>query len=89
VAVDALLGTGFAGQPRGAVADAIAALADSRVPVVAADVPSGVDASTGEVCARAVRATATATFTPQSRAMDLARQGARRPGGGDRDRDPP
>jgi ADP-dependent NAD(P)H-hydrate dehydratase / NAD(P)H-hydrate epimerase len=60
--VDALLGTGFAGAPRGAVADAIAALNRAGAPVVAADVPSGVDAGTGEVEGEAVRAAATATF---------------------------
>jgi hydroxyethylthiazole kinase-like uncharacterized protein yjeF len=74
--VDAILGTGFAGEPRGEVAAAIAAIdaaapADGgeprshgarRPPVIACDVPSGVDASTGEVAAGAVRADATATF---------------------------
>lgn len=35
---------------------------DAGTPVVACDVPSGVDASTGEVVGDAVRATATATF---------------------------
>jgi ADP-dependent NAD(P)H-hydrate dehydratase / NAD(P)H-hydrate epimerase len=44
VAVDALLGTGFSGTPHGAVADAIAALNAAGLPIVAADVPSGVDA---------------------------------------------
>jgi NAD(P)H-hydrate epimerase len=62
VAVDALLGTGFAGAPHGPVADAIAALERWGGPVVAADVPSGVDAATGEVAGAAVRAVATATF---------------------------
>jgi NAD(P)H-hydrate epimerase len=62
VIVDAILGTGFSGAPRGAAAEALAALADPPAPVVAADVPSGVDASTGEVAGPAVRATATATF---------------------------
>jgi len=61
-AIDALLGTGFAGEPHGAVAEAIAALNDAGTPVVAADVPSGVDASTGAVAGAAVRAAATATF---------------------------
>jgi NAD(P)H-hydrate epimerase len=60
VVVDAMLGTGFEGTVRGAAADAIAAM-DGHV-VVAADVPSGVDASTGEVDGPAVRANATATF---------------------------
>jgi hydroxyethylthiazole kinase-like uncharacterized protein yjeF len=62
VVVDALLGTGFTGEVRGPVGEAVRALAQSGVPVVAADVPSGVDASTGEVSGPAVRATATATF---------------------------
>jgi ADP-dependent NAD(P)H-hydrate dehydratase / NAD(P)H-hydrate epimerase len=58
--VDALLGTGATGPPREpAVIDAINA---AGAPVVAADVPSGVDASTGEVAGAAVRAVATATF---------------------------
>jgi NAD(P)H-hydrate epimerase len=62
VAVDALLGTGFTGVPHGPVAGAIAALNAKALPVVAADVPSGVDAATGAVEGEAVRARATATF---------------------------
>ncbi|MEA2298210.1 MAG: ADP-dependent NAD(P)H-hydrate dehydratase / NAD(P)H-hydrate epimerase [Solirubrobacteraceae bacterium] len=60
--VDALLGTGFAGEPRGEVGEAIAAINASGLPVLAADVPSGVDASSGEVAGLAVRAAATGTF---------------------------
>ena len=60
--VDALLGTGFADAPREPVASAIAAINATGAPVVACDVPSGVDASTGEVEGDAVRATVTATF---------------------------
>ncbi|MGI8413931.1 MAG: NAD(P)H-hydrate dehydratase [Solirubrobacteraceae bacterium] len=62
--VDAILGTGFSGEPRGLVADAVEAInarADDAV-VVACDVPSGVDGSTGEIAGAAVRARATATF---------------------------
>jgi hydroxyethylthiazole kinase-like uncharacterized protein yjeF len=62
VAVDALLGTGFSGVPHGAVADAVAALNAVGLPVVAADVPSGIDAATGVAESEAVRARATATF---------------------------
>jgi ADP-dependent NAD(P)H-hydrate dehydratase / NAD(P)H-hydrate epimerase len=62
VAVDALLGTGFSGVPHGAVADAVAALNAVGLPVVAADVPSGIDAATGVAEGEAVRARATATF---------------------------
>ena len=63
--VDAVLGTGSTGAPRGEVRDAVetmATAAERGVPVVACDVPSGVDASTGEVAGPAVRAVATATF---------------------------
>ena len=62
VVVDALLGTGFAGEPHGIVAEAIDAANAAGAPVVSVDVPSGVDASTGVVSARAVRAAATVTF---------------------------
>jgi ADP-dependent NAD(P)H-hydrate dehydratase / NAD(P)H-hydrate epimerase len=62
VIVDALLGTGFSGEPREPVLDAILAINDEDAPVVACDVPSGVDASTGEAHGAAVRADVTATF---------------------------
>ncbi|HEY5317695.1 MAG TPA: NAD(P)H-hydrate dehydratase [Solirubrobacteraceae bacterium] len=62
--VDAMLGTGFAGEPREPVAGAIEEVnaARDRSVLVACDVPSGVDASTGMVSGAAVRAHATATF---------------------------
>jgi hydroxyethylthiazole kinase-like uncharacterized protein yjeF len=65
VVVDAILGTGFSGEPRADVAAAIAAINAAReagAVVVAADVPSGVDAATGVVAGDAVAADATATF---------------------------
>jgi hydroxyethylthiazole kinase-like uncharacterized protein yjeF len=60
--IDALLGTGFAGEPRDTVAEAIAAINASSAPVVSVDVPSGVDASTGVVRGGAVSASLTVTF---------------------------
>jgi ADP-dependent NAD(P)H-hydrate dehydratase / NAD(P)H-hydrate epimerase len=62
VVVDALLGTGFEGVAREPAASAITAINAVGVPVVACDVPSGVNASTGEVEGEAVSAVATATF---------------------------
>nr|WP_246851775.1 NAD(P)H-hydrate dehydratase [Patulibacter sp. SYSU D01012] len=65
VLVDAILGTGATGAPRGTAGEAIAALAAAGrdgTPVVACDVPSGVDATTGEVAGDAVPATVTVTF---------------------------
>jgi NAD(P)H-hydrate epimerase len=60
--VDAMLGTGFEGVPREPIAGAIQAINEQDTVVVACDVPSGVNASTGEVEGEAVRADATATF---------------------------
>ncbi|MDQ4105561.1 MAG: NAD(P)H-hydrate dehydratase [Actinomycetota bacterium] len=54
--VDALLGTGFSGEVREKEAALIRQLNDAPLPVVAVDVPSGVDGSTGEVQGDAVRA---------------------------------
>ncbi len=62
VIVDALLGTGRSGEPHGAVAEAIRAISSAGVPVVAVDVASGLDASTGEVSEVAVTAAVTVTF---------------------------
>ncbi len=62
VIVDALLGTGFQGEPRGAVGEAIEAVNAARAPVVSVDIPSGVDASTGVASGAAVRAAVTVTF---------------------------
>ncbi|HSO99312.1 MAG TPA: NAD(P)H-hydrate dehydratase [Solirubrobacteraceae bacterium] len=62
--LDAILGTGFSGAPREPAAGAISAINQSseRSVIIACDVPSGVDASTGEVRAEAIRAGATVTF---------------------------
>lgn len=60
--IDALLGTGATGEPRGETARAIEGIRESGAKVLATDVPSGVDASSGEVAGVAVSAWATATF---------------------------
>jgi ADP-dependent NAD(P)H-hydrate dehydratase / NAD(P)H-hydrate epimerase len=62
VVVDALLGTGMAGAPRGAVLSAIASMNQSGKDVFSLDLPSGVDATTGDVPGEAVHATHTVTF---------------------------
>ena len=62
VAVDAIFGTGFRGTAEGSHAEAIEALNDSEAPVVAVDIPSGVDGETGAVSGPAVRAAVTVTF---------------------------
>jgi NAD(P)H-hydrate epimerase len=62
VVVDALFGTGFRGAPRPEAAEMIGRINASGVPVVAVDLPSGVDASTGRVEGAVVDADLTVTF---------------------------
>lgn len=59
IAVDALLGIGQRRAPHGRLADSIAALNALHVPVLAVDLPSGLDADTGAVAGLCVRATQT------------------------------
>lgn len=75
VVVDALLGTGASGPPRGAIAVAIDAAArraaDPHPPAVfAIDVPSGLDADSGISRGACVRADVTATFVARKRGFD-------------------
>ncbi len=61
-AVDALLGTGIRGGPRGLVAGAIESLQDADCPILAVDVPSGLDADSGRAEGPCAAATRTVTF---------------------------
>ncbi|WP_353634001.1 NAD(P)H-hydrate dehydratase [Halobacterium sp. NMX12-1] len=62
VVVDAVLGTGVSGAPREPEATAIEAINDADATVVAVDVPSGVNADTGETPGVAVEADRVVTF---------------------------
>ena len=62
VVVDAIFGTGFEGAPREPAAGAIEAINRCGAPVVACDIASGVDASSGEVEGVAVEADLTVSF---------------------------
>ena len=62
VVIDALLGTGLAGPPRDEASALIEQINAAGVPVVAVDIPSGVNASTGEIAGAAVRADVTVTM---------------------------
>ena len=60
--VDALLGTGFRGEVRGVMLEAIEFINGLELPTVAVDVPSGVESDHGSVDKAAVRAQATVTM---------------------------
>lgn len=62
VLVDALFGTGLAAPLTGLSLLAVEWLNRQPLPVVAVDIPSGVDASSGRILGSAVRATLTVTF---------------------------
>jgi len=62
VVIDAIFGTGFSGEPRAPADAAIEAINACDAPVVAADIASGIDASSGEAEGAAVEADVTVSF---------------------------
>ncbi len=60
--VDALLGTGVRGEVKEPFRSAIEAVNECGCPVLAVDVPSGLDCDTGEALGAAIRADRTVTF---------------------------
>jgi hydroxyethylthiazole kinase-like uncharacterized protein yjeF len=62
VIVDALFGAGLDRPITGDALDAIVAINGARLPVVAVDLPSGINGTTGAVLGGAVKATQTVTF---------------------------
>ena len=61
--MDAIFGVGLCRPVTGVFQRAIEVMNRAGVPVIACDVPSGVNADTGEIMGCAVKATATVTFT--------------------------
>ena len=72
VIVDALLGIGAHGPVREPIRSLIACMNRSTKPIVSADVPSGLDADTGQVQGLAVQAAVTVTFGLPKRGCYLA-----------------
>jgi NAD(P)H-hydrate epimerase len=60
--IDAILGTGLNSEVSGFYAEVIESLNRCGKPIVAVDIPSGLDANTGKALGTCIRATVTATF---------------------------
>ena len=60
--IDAIFGTGFKGRPDKYTSGAIEAINKSNAPVLSVDVPSGLNATTGESGGISVKAACTITF---------------------------
>jgi ADP-dependent NAD(P)H-hydrate dehydratase / NAD(P)H-hydrate epimerase len=72
VVIDALFGTGFRGEPRDDAVAKIESMNQTGSRVISVDIPSGVNASTGEVPGAAVRAGITVTFHARKVGHDVA-----------------
>lgn len=70
--VDALLGTGARGAPRAPMSVAITVMNDHEAPIVAVDLPSGLDCDTGATPGPTVRAAHTCTFVAAKRGFQAA-----------------
>jgi len=60
--VDAIFGTGLARPLEGRIKETIEALNQRNLPVIAVDIPSGIESDTGSILGSAVRADLTVTF---------------------------
>lgn len=62
IVLDAIYGTGFKGKVRGTAAEVITSINESGRPVIALDLPSGLEADSGRVGGPCIRAAVTCTF---------------------------
>lgn len=67
VIIDAILGTGVKGKLKEPIASVVRKINSAKVPVIAIDVPSGLDPDTGKALGDAVRAKYTVTFHKNKR----------------------
>jgi hydroxyethylthiazole kinase-like uncharacterized protein yjeF len=70
--IDALLGVGLSGEVRGVYKDLIGLINSSGARILSVDIPSGLDATTGEVLGCCVKADRTVTFVAKKRGMAFA-----------------
>jgi len=70
--IDALLGVGARGQIRPGYQKVIDIISSSDIYVLSVDIPSGLDATTGKVLGRCIKADKTVTFVAKKRGMVYA-----------------
>ncbi len=63
--IDSVFGTGLSKPPRAPFDQIVAAVENRAVPVLAVDIPSGLDCDTGEPLGPTIRATRTVTFVAE------------------------
>jgi NAD(P)H-hydrate epimerase len=71
--IDAILGTGAVGEPRSPYAEAIDRMNASGLPIMAVDVPSGLDCDTGAPAQHTIRAAHTCTFVASKPGFSVER----------------
>ncbi len=67
--IDALLGVGLSGEVRGIFSDLIGIVNSTKAKILSVDIPSGLDATSGEVLGCCVKADKTVTFVAKKRGM--------------------
>ena len=67
--IDALLGVGLKGEVKGIYRDLIALINNAHSNVLSVDIPSGLDATTGEILGSSIKADRTITFVAKKRGM--------------------
>jgi len=70
--IDALLGVGLSGEVCGIYKNLIALINSSQAYILSVDIPSGLDATTGKILGRCVKADKTVTFAAKKRGMVIA-----------------
>ena len=71
--IDALLGTGLKGQLKGEYLELIESMNARNLPVLAVDIPSGLDCDKGEPLGEAIKANYTVTFVAVKKGVTLSR----------------
>jgi len=69
--VDSLFGVGLKGEVRGVYRDLIEMINSSNAYILSIDIPSGLDANTGEILGCCIKADKTVTFVAKKRGMIL------------------